>query len=365
MNTGTGCMGRWKGCAAALLLVCAAVVLPPAASAAEPSAAYEKWNSVGVEAAERAAAMMTRLGASPQKGAMIVLTNAGYAEVNGARTAAALDGAASVTGASRGRHTLVEIRTGAGVPLWFAVYDPSSGLCAYFEASPTGPEGTFRTTAVERIDAAYLRTHPAETKAKFDRAPFGGNEFRIVSIANAVAAGAPDDVMRVLEFHDHYCPGVSSGILMARYLKKRFPPGKGGYFIHSVDRWCKEDALMVMLGVSPARGDYAVHYPSEADKKRRLDSIAGADTLVYRQNDATGRWEALLLAFEWAETPCPDTGNGIVDKLCADFWYLERLDKPEGFIKVLKRIDLPEGFFPRDGARPGIDPLERLGLLKP
>ena len=110
MNTGTGCMGRWKGCAAALLLVCAAVVLPPAASAAEPSAAYEKWNSVGVEAAERAAAMMTRLGASPQKGAMIVLTNAGYAEVNGARTAPALDGAASVTSASKRRHTLVETR---------------------------------------------------------------------------------------------------------------------------------------------------------------------------------------------------------------------------------------------------------------
>ncbi|MFO8083172.1 MAG: FmdE family protein [Desulfobacterales bacterium] len=60
-----------------------------------------------------------------------------------------------------------------------------------------------------------------------------------------------------------YCSGVTSGILMAEYLKKHFPVEKGGYFIHTVDPWCREDALLVLLNATPNKRSYAVSYPNK------------------------------------------------------------------------------------------------------
>lgn len=72
----------------------------------------------------------------------------------------------------------------------------------------------------------------------------------------------------------------------------------------------------------------------------------------------------MVLGFEWAGTSCPKTGNGIIDKLCDDLWYLERMEKPEDFVKVIKAFELPDGISPRDWARPGLNPLKMLGFIK-
>jgi formylmethanofuran dehydrogenase subunit E-like metal-binding protein len=219
--------------------------------------AYEKWEAVGRLAATKALEMIKNAGVVPSIGKLIVLTNAGFTEANGEATLGTLDGFAAVTGASRGRNTLIEIHSAAWWPLWFALYDKDSGFCAYLEVDPSVtakmtrekakiPAGLFRVAATERIDAGYLYKHSAEYKAKFENKVFGGNEFRIITIANAIAAGAPPDAVRAFEFHDHFCPGVTSGILMARYLKAHFPPGQSGYFVNSVEPWCKEDARKML-----------------------------------------------------------------------------------------------------------------------
>jgi formylmethanofuran dehydrogenase subunit E-like metal-binding protein len=121
---------------------------------------------------------------------------------------------------------------------------------------------------------------------------------------------------------------------------------------------------MVLLNATPGKRSYVVSYPTTTDSDRRVPEAKNASTIVYRQNGQTGEWEGLVLGFEWAETSCPKTGNGIVDKLCADLWYLERIDQPERFIKIIKRFELPGGISPRDWARPGVDPLKMLGLAK-
>jgi formylmethanofuran dehydrogenase subunit E-like metal-binding protein len=151
---------------------------------------------------------------------------------------------------------------------------------------------------------------------------------------------------------------------MARYLKAHFPPGQSGYFVNSVQPWCKEDALMVLLNATPGKRRYAVSYPAKSDIARRVPEAKNASTIVYRQNGQTGKWEGVVLGFEWAETSCPKTGNVIVDKLCADLWYLEYIEQPEKFIKLIKRFELPEEISPGDWARPGVDPLQMLGLAK-
>jgi formylmethanofuran dehydrogenase subunit E-like metal-binding protein len=340
-----------------------------------PQSTSGKWESVGAFAAETSLRLISKAAAMPRKQRLIVLTNAGYAEVADSSTQGALDGLSMATEASRGRNTLFEIHSAPWSPLWFAIYDKDSGFCAYLEVDPSEaanivprngkmPPGLFRLTATERIDAEHLYRHAAEYKEKFKRNVFGGNEFRVVTIANAIAAGMPAYAVRAVEFHDHYCPGLTSGIVMARYLKKHFPPGKTGYFVHSVDPWCKEDALMVLLNATPGKRGYAVSYPSKADITWRVPEAKNASTIVYRQNGPSGKWEGVVLGFEWAETSCPKSGNGVVDKLCADLWYLERLEKPEAFVKVIRQFELPDGTTPREWARPGVDPLQMLGLAK-
>jgi formylmethanofuran dehydrogenase subunit E-like metal-binding protein len=336
---------------------------------------YRQSEKIGRMAAERALSLMKKAAIAPQNSNLIVITNAGHAEVNEFPTQGAIDGLISVTGASRGRNTLVEIHTSYWVPLWFAVYDKKSGFCAYLEVNPseassielaakTASPGLFTIASMERIDVVYLNQHTSEYKAKFDNRVFGGNEFRIITIANAIAAGAPTYVVRALEFHDHYCPGITSGILMTLYLKKHFPPGKSGYFIHAVEPWCKEDAFMVLLGTTPGKGNFAVSYPTDADKAARAPEAKNAATIVYRQDEQTKIWNGQILSFEWADTACQKTSDGITEKLCADLWYLQRMDKPEQFVKVLKSFDLPSGDSPISWARPGFDPLKMLGLVR-
>ncbi len=338
---------------------------------------YDKWRAVGKLAAETALDLIEvrdRTRSNLEK-SIVVLSNAGYANVNEESTEAALDGLAEKTGTSRGRKTLVEIHSAPWTPLWFSAYDKGSGRCSYLqvdasEAAKVADGGSkvspslFGVKASERIDAEYLFQHPDEYKTKFESKIFGGNEFRIVTIANAVAAGAPACAVRAFEFHDHYCPGVTSGILMAEYLRKHFAPGKGKYFVHSVQPWCKEDALLALLNATPGKRSYAVSYPTDEEKKTIAEKAQDACTVVYRQKEGPEQWEGVVLAFVRVETQCPKTGNVVVDKLCADMWYLKNMDKPENFVKVVKSFELPEGVSPQDWTRPGKDPLAMLGLLE-
>ncbi len=153
-----------------------------------------------------------------------------------------------------------------------------------------------------------------------------------------------------------------SGIFVADYVLAHFPPGKSGYVVHGIDPWCKEDALMILLNATPGKKKYAVTYPSKEDRANRLPEVETAATIVYRQDDQTKQWEGIILGFDWADTSCTKTGNVIIDKLCTDLWYLERIGTPEAFVKVLKTVALPNEVSPMDWAAPGADPLQKMGL---
>ncbi len=336
---------------------------------------FARWHSVGRRAAEEGLALIKSRGVSPSMENLIVLSNAGYAEIGGRPTMGTLDGLGFVTGASRGRNTLLEIHSHAAKPLYAAIYDTASGLFAYLQVDPAFPgfnvppadmaaADLFSIQSVMNIEPEYLYANVAEAGARFGEKIFGGNEFALVTIANAAAAGAPAYAVRSFEFHDHYCPGVTSGIMMAQFAKENLPlaSASGSYFVQGVQPWCKEDALMVMLNATPGKRGYAVTFPADADKARWLPEFQNASTIIYRKDGDTGRWDGRVLGFAWGATDCPTFGNGVIDKLCTDLWYLERLDSPEDYVSVLHSFTLPEGASPKDYARPGVDPMEMLGL---
>lgn len=215
--------------------------------------------------------------------------------------------------------------------------------------------GLFGIRSLARIDAEHLfNTDPKS----FDFG-FGGNEFRIVTIVNGIVAGVPASVIRSFEFHDHYCPGVTSGIMVANYVKQHFAgSGVNAYFVHGLQPWCKEDALMVMLNATPGKNGYAVTYATEEDRSQWPDApvdYRNVSNIIYgRKSD--GSWQGLILGFSFAsieETGCGKYSHSAVGKLCADLWYLGRLDNPERFVKLYGSFKLEASDHPKNYARPG------------
>jgi formylmethanofuran dehydrogenase subunit E-like metal-binding protein len=315
------------------------------------ASSYDNWAILGHKASSYA---QKALGKSY---GLIVLTNAGHAEVNGQSTLAVVDGITRSTPVSIGDKTLLIVHSSVFSPLWFAFYDPSSGKCAYLELIGDAIKGksdfsslplsVFKGPAVERIDAQYVIAHESEFDQKVSQKVFGGNEFRIVTIANAAAMNVPDYVINSVLFHDHYCPGVTSGILIANWAKKNFAPlSGGGYFVQGIDPWCKEDALQIMLNATPGKKGYAVSYASSDNKAKWKDEFKNASTILYRENPSTKQWEGVVLGFSFGQnTGCESIKSPTVLRLCQDIWYLKYLDAPDSlfpnFIPLLFLLGKP------------------------
>ncbi|WPD23323.1 MAG: FmdE family protein [Candidatus Electrothrix scaldis] len=327
---------------------------------------YTAWKRIGIRAGGKAKQMLRREVPHFNTRNCLALTNAGYAEVHEQSTMGALDGLTTALKVSRGNHSLVEVQSAPTSGLWFAVYDTASGWVAYLEVnsdavrekSSFNSHMLFSTAVAEQINAEHLYEHATEYAEKFDNAIFNGNEFRIVTIVNALSAGVSTAAIRAFEFHDHYCPGVTSGILLADYIKRYFPLASGGsYFVQGIQPWCKEDALMVLLNTTPGKKSYAVTYPTAEDIASWPTWASNLSTVVYRYDKGTETWGGLALGYTWGETGCPDYGHAVMNKLCTDLWYLDRMDQPEQFITVLKQFTLPLGTDPKEYARPGVDPV--------
>lgn len=171
-----------------LVIICCSACLNQKSDGPDESLSeIPKWEMVRKRAATESLNLIKDSGAVPEIGNMIVLTNAGYAEIGGSSTEAALDGAASVTGASRGSKTLIEIHSAFWDPVWFAVYDRKSGLCAYFQVDSNRDLSNsdpltltlgelFSHQAVENIKADHLYAHAADFKSTFESKPYDSSK---------------------------------------------------------------------------------------------------------------------------------------------------------------------------------------------
>ena len=367
------------------------IFLIPSISFSASIKEYRVWKAIGAYAASESSRLTGhRLGT----GNPVAITNAGYAEIDGYSTQGCIDGLTWRLGVTRGSNTLLEIHSRYDKVLWFFIYYKKSGVGVYLEVKPEAIPGLvnnadkrgfsqiagnnpripasqlFTRTAVENIKAEHLFANAKEYNEKFKNKIFGGNEFRIITIANGVAAGAPAYAIRAFEFHDHYCPGVLSGIIMANYIKECFPlqSPDDRYFVLTVKPWCKEDALIVLLNTTPGKKGYASSYPNKEDTAQWKEEAKNAATIIFRQDGATKKWEGRLLGFSFDKAnemhEFPDYGSNLLNKLYSALWYLDYLNQPKLFVSAIKEFELAEGEDPKGWARPGVNPLEKLGLIR-
>jgi formylmethanofuran dehydrogenase subunit E-like metal-binding protein len=341
------------------------VGLAPAAHAADGGYAF--WSSVG----KRAAAEAWRLlGGKPAD--MLVLTNAGFAVVGGDTTQASLDGLSEATGCTVGKGNLLAVHSSREKPLWFLFFDKASGKAAYCEPDPLFPaDRPFRRLAVENIGADKLLADPGAWDKKARDKVFGGNEFSVVTIANVVAQGVPYDFVQAVLFHDHLCPGATSGYLIAGYLNKHLPlrsPAER-YYIVALPPWCKDDALQVLLNTTPGKSGLAVIPMNDADKQTLVPEAKNLAGIYIRWDGRSKTGDGLVLGFDFGKGYAlsgidAERGYPWESRLRLDLWYSSYLSQPDMFVNVIKRFTLTGGEVPADYARPGVNPLVKLGLVR-
>ncbi|WP_028575815.1 FmdE family protein [Desulfonatronovibrio hydrogenovorans] len=327
---------------------------------------YEIWQTLGRAAGEKALSMLE----SESDSQLIVLTSAGSSIISGFDTLGCLDGLSKSTGSTMGRATLLPVTTRFDAPLWFAFFHRSTGQTAYFELNPkqlfmdeTGQFMKPEKSLFTNDQLVGLMAEELFEKARQGELPdmqaMSGNLFRITTLANALHKGLPGRMAKALSLHDHYCPGLTSGVLFAEYMRlhHHLDPSQE-IFVLTTQPWCKEDALINLLAATPGKKAYATIYPDRQDEEQMSETEKRISTIVFTTNPH-GLWRGAALEFLWGHNQAVESFDSpLLDRLAAVLWYLDHLDEPERFVNLVQWIELPQGSHPRDWMRPGKNPLQ-------
>jgi|WetSurMetagenome_2_1015567.scaffolds.fasta_scaffold00962_10 formylmethanofuran dehydrogenase subunit E-like metal-binding protein len=312
-------------------------------------------------------AVMQELGTKAAKAAMqdlkveigdanvLILTSAGHAIVDGQTTQGAIRGLMNESGNSIGDGNLFQVLRPYYKPVWFFFFDRATGEAVYLQANSKSLNGSleefkalsndkvFSKISKGNVDIEYLRNHTDEGNATFNGKAFGGNEASLAGIANVWARGGSFDFIQATCFHDHLCPGVTSGQFLAKYVEEKLPINNistESYKVISCPNWCKDDLFQMRWDATPGKSGMFVMALTDAEKKA-VPNIAG---IYIRWNDTAKSGDALALAYNFSAVALPAwTGPSWGSKLYQDIVLMDWADKPEAFITVLKefKVDSP------------------------
>ncbi|OQB16942.1 MAG: FmdE, Molybdenum formylmethanofuran dehydrogenase operon [Euryarchaeota archaeon ADurb.Bin190] len=307
-------------------------------------------------------AIMEELGSKAAKKAMqdlkmekgdadlLILTNAGHAIVDGQTTQAALKGLSAESGNSIGDANLFQVLRPHWKPVWFYFFDKATGEAVFLQADSQALSGSqddlgalpeeklFSKISNANVDIDYLRNNTDEGNATFDGKAFNGNEFSLAGISNVWARGGAFDFIQATCFHDHLCPGVTSGLFLAKYVEEKLPINNisaESYKVIACPNWCKDDLLQMRWDATPGKSSMFVMALTDAEKK----AVPGIAGIYIRWNDTVKEGDALALGYNFSAVELPQwTGPAWGSKLYQDIVLMPYVDTPEAFITVLKEF---------------------------
>lgn len=255
-------------------------------------------------------------------------------------------------------------------PLWFAFFDKLTGNCIYIEIK----DGRIVKQAKENIAASNLLSNPEDWDAKMKSKVFSGNEFSVMTIANVWAKGMPWELQKSAEFHNHICPGLTAGYLIAQYLKKELPLESGEeYQILAVPPWCKDDALQVIFDSTVGKRKMVVKTLSKEQTNALPENMKNIAGIYIRWDRNKGEGKGIILTFDWNKA-CKDAGINRSDfkdfksykwwyaRLKVDLWMMDYLDKPEYLISKVKEFRIDSNTLNKIKTA-GVNPLIELGVI--
>ncbi|MDQ1262148.1 MAG: hypothetical protein QG575_1329 [Euryarchaeota archaeon] len=316
---------------------------------------------------------------------ILALTNAGHAIVDGQTTEGALKGVMEESGCNLGDGNLFQVLRPYYKPLWFYFFNKNSGGALFlqvnskamnmssedFRALPT--DQIFSIVSKANVDLEYMLNHTDESNATFDKKAFAGNEFTLVGMSNVWAEpNATFDFLQYTAFHDHLCPGVTSGYMLAKFVENKLPINNittESYKVIACPQWCKDDLLQMRWDATPGKSGMFVMALTDTEKKALNAKYNQSDVagIYIRWNETAKEGDALVLGFNWTRARELDGSAGFkgpswAPKLIEDIGLMEYWNQPQSVVSIIKEFKVDAGKLAQL-QNAGMHPLKVAGVM--
>jgi formylmethanofuran dehydrogenase subunit E-like metal-binding protein len=259
-------------------------------SAAEGRLTYAPEMNMAKEALEKA---FSEIGLQKGDENLLVLTNAGYGQIGPQSTEAFLDIAREITGCSNGTRSLLAIHKSINDPLWCSIFRKDTVKLVFLKWTGQG----FAQQVVNASPGSILTPEGWKTAAA---GLIGQNIFSVISISLTWAVGPPWPLLQAATFHDHFCPGLNSGYIVAEYCRDKMPlkPGEQYIFVTAPGK-CAADALQVIFNTTAGKSSgYAMNIAPSVSARYERDKIQPM-TIAMRVNRKVDTCEGIVIGFDW------------------------------------------------------------------
>ena len=204
----------------------------------------------------------------------------------------------------------------------YIYYDPATGQLVASNASDgkyvndIGPRTLNSTALTDKVSKVFAMD----------------GWFNIQTIANAWRHDPPYDQILTFLFHDHACPGVSPGYIITEHIFNNYPLNENESYIYLGNTiYCKDDAIVYRLGVSPGQGTYFNLRLPSADTMSDDDDFGGSIEgilIIWDSVKKVGR--AVIIGFQWPQFDVSDctTDEAKREKQIAGFISLYKGETP-------------------------------------
>jgi formylmethanofuran dehydrogenase subunit E-like metal-binding protein len=289
---------------------------------------------------------------------LCVLTDSTYVNLAGRSTEEYVDMIEGETGCSVGKGNLLFFRRPSNYHLIIALYKRDTKECVVIRYD--GQEGR-----VGNFHIGDEHVYKADFWEKASKGVSGSDTAGIVTILRAWSSGAPYDFLKCAETHGDVCPGLAWGYFTAKAIQKQYPLRRGEKYVFiACPNACKDDAIQVLLGVTPGKKTLFVKKLTE-DQKKQLSEEKGAGILVkWNQSQKKGKGAVLALdmhkirqTINYKKSSKPQVKAMFVSRL------IPQLNGSEEFVKVIREFavtpELMQGLMSA-----GKNPYEVIGLSR-
>ena len=284
---------------------------------------------------------------------LLVLTNAPYIRVSGACALPYLAEVEDATGCSVGKGNLLFFQRPQDHPLRVQIFKKTNGDAVILSLKDGEAMIEKLNMKADAIAAPAFWEKAKELEA-------GKDLFTLAALANVWANGGPYDFLKSAELHNHICPGLTSGYLMARYILNTYPLKKGQrYTMIACPVWCKEDAFQVILDCTSGKKGLFAKQLSDAQKEKITVANPAGLLLIWDAGAKTGKGIALSFDFDRLRACSPRDAPKAAMVPAA----LDHLDKPERFVSSAAEFDLDNERY-QAMIQAGSNPYEVAGLTK-
>ena len=305
---------------------------------------------------------------------LLALTDATYVKVNGKTSEGYVDMIREVTGCSVGKGNLLFFHRPVTCSLKIVLFrkDTMDGVLI-----------TYNGKKADKIKCNMdgdKASEPDGWQHIQEKIGSLSDTFSMVTIANAWAKSAPYDFLKCCEFHNHLCPGVSTGYQIVQFILEKYPLKNGEKYVWiACPPWCKDDAVQILLDLTPGKRSLFVKNLTTDQKKavsgeKPNDNIAG---ILVVWNNKAKKGKAVAFRYDWGKA-CQVSGVTKKDfspkggKKNPVFWstrvkcnwsLMPYLDKPADFVKVVKEVEVSAQMYTKMTSA-GVNPYEVIGLTK-